>query len=219
MDFKLLINFLKELQNNNSKEWFDQNRTEYEALRKNWITYVGKVIDGLQSFDPSLNGLEPKACIFRINKDIRFSKDKTPYKTNFGAIMNRGGKKSLFSGYYLHIDPKEIFIAGGAYQPTPEHLAALRQEIDYNYEEFKAIASNKIATKNFGTIGGEKLVRPPKGYELDNPAIEYLKQKSFIWVKNYSVKELYSPTFIEEILLSYKAMKPLNDFINRCAEN
>jgi len=218
MDFAALAKFLDGLSKHNTKEWFDDHRKEYESLRKSWIDYVQGIIEGIQGFDPLLGPLEASKCIFRINKDIRFSKDKSPYKTNFGAIMNKGGKKEMFSGYYLHFDPKEIFVAGGAYQPTPELLAKLRQEIDYNFSEFKGIAESKEAKKRFHELGGEKLSRPPKGYELENPAIQYLKHKSFIWVQNFTLEEALSPKFKQEVLKSFKTMKPLNDFINRCID-
>lgn len=216
MEFKELNKFLKALSVNNHKEWFDAHRGEYEALRKEWIGYVQEMINGIHAFDPELGALEASKCIFRINKDVRFSKDKSPYKTNFGAIMNKGGKKELFSGYYFHFDPKEIFVAGGAYQPTPEHLAAIRQEIDYNWDEFKGIVTSKAAKKYFGTLSGDQLSRPPKSYTEDNPAIQYLKHKSFIWVRNFDLKDTLEPAFQKEVLKTFEAMKPLNDFINRC---
>jgi uncharacterized protein (TIGR02453 family) len=219
MDFKRLNTFLSGLSKNNSKVWFDENRTEYELLRVSWIEFIDSLLMDLQKFDSGLIGLEAKKCIFRINKDVRFSKDKSPYKTNFGAIMNPGGKKEMFSGYYFHFDPKEIFIAGGAYQPSPELLSNLRQEIDYNLNEFKSIVENKSLVKRFGKLQGEKLVRPPKGYELDNPAIEYLKFKSFILVQNFKLSDLTQSNFKVELLKSYEALKPFNDFINRCIPN
>jgi len=219
MDFKGLISFLSKLGSNNNKDWFNQNRKEYEALRANWIGFVDELIQSIQAFDPAIGMLDPKKCIFRINKDIRFSKNKSPYKTNFGVIITHGGKKEIFSGYYLHIDPKEIFIAGGSYQPPADMLSSIRQEIDYNFEEFNKIVSNKKCCSLFGELKGNKLSRPPKGYDLENPAINYLKHKGFIWVQNFKVKELYDPNFQKTIVESFKEMKPLNNFINRTIGN
>ncbi len=216
MNFKGLIKFLTALNDNNNKDWFDQNRKEYEELRKEWVVFVGTLIQAVQGFDSAISMLDPKKCIFRINKDIRFSKDKSPYKTNFGAIITPGGKKEMFCGYYLHIDPKEIFIAGGAYQPMPDLLAAIRQEIDYNFDEFSEIVSNKKAKTLFGDLQGDKLIRPPKGYEAENPAVAFLKHKGFIWVQNFKTTELYDTAFLEKITKSFEAMKPLNVFLNRC---
>lgn len=207
---------MEQLHENNNKEWFDQNRDTYDNLRKDWLAFVDIIINSIQRFDPSIGPLEAKNCIFRINKDVRFSKDKSPYKTNFGAIFNKGGKKEMTSGYYIHIDPKEIFLAGGAYQPGPELLSSIRQEIDYNFDEFKGIVECKKIDNLFNGISGDKLSRPPKGYSDDNPAISYLKHKGFILVKNISLKELYAENFEKDIILVFKEMKPLNDFLNRC---
>ena len=216
MDFKKLISFLEQLALNNNKDWFDQNRGIYSDLRTDWIQFVQELIGSIQTIDPSIGSVEAKNCIFRINKDVRFSKDKSPYKTNFGAIINKGGKKEMTSGYYIHIDPKEIFLAGGSYQPSPELLASVRQEIDYNFDEFKGIVEHKNVLKLFGPLGGEKLSRPPKGYTDDNPAISYLKHKSFILVKNISTKELFAKGFDKEVIQTFAEMRPLNDFLNRC---
>jgi uncharacterized protein (TIGR02453 family) len=216
MDFKKLISFLEELSLNNNKEWFEQNRPTYTGLRLDWLAFVEQLIASIQFVDPSIGSIEAKNCIFRINKDVRFSKDKSPYKTNFGAIINQGGKKEMTSGYYIHIDPKEIFLAGGAYQPSPELLSAIRQEIDYNLDEFKGIVESKGVLKLFGGVGGDKLSRPPKGYNLDNPAIDFLKHKSFILVKNLTTKELYSKNFENEVISIFSEMKSFNAFLNRC---
>jgi uncharacterized protein (TIGR02453 family) len=216
MDFKKLISFLEQLALHNNKDWFDQNRGTYTDLRTDWIQFVQDLIASIQAIDPSIGSIDAKNCIFRINKDVRFSKDKSPYKTNFGAIINKGGKKEMTSGYYIHIDPKEIFVAGGSYQPSPELLASVRQELDYNFDEFKGIVEHKNAVKLFGALNGEKLSRPPKGYTDDNPAISYLKHKSFIFVKNISTKDLFAKGFEKEVIHAFMEMKPLNDFLNRC---
>jgi uncharacterized protein (TIGR02453 family) len=218
MNFLALNSFLKDLSNNNNKDWFDQNKATYTLLRLDWIDFVQSLIDEIQSFDSTIGVLDAKKCIFRINKDVRFSKDKSPYKTNFGAIINKGGKKEMNSGYYIHFDPKEIFIAGGTYMPEPKLLAAIRQEIDYNLAEFEQIALNPKAVKIFGSLGGEKLVRAPKGYLEDNLAIEFLKHKSFLWTKNFSLKEASNDNFQTAVIEALSQMKPLNDFLNRCAE-
>lgn len=215
MDFKRLILFLTKLKVNNNKEWFDEHRSEYEWLRKEWIDFTGVLIKGIGIFDPPVLQLEPKSCIFRINKDIRFSKDKSPYKTNFGSGISPGGKKSFFAGYYFQVDPAEVFIAGGSFQPLPEQLAATRQEIDYNYKEFLSLVENKTVKKHFGKLSGETLARPPKGYDAENAAIDYLKHKSFLLLKNIPVKNLFEKNFEKNLLETCKAIKPLNDFLNR----
>ena len=218
MDFKNALQFLVKLKKNNNKEWFDKNKKEYDELRKEIILFVTGMIKNIQSFDPAMEGLEAKQCMFRINRDMRFSKDKSPYKTNFGLTFNRGGKSSFFAGYYLHIQPGGSFIAGGSYAPMPEHLAAIRQEIDYNFDEFKKILTNKEFKKYFGELSGEKLVRPPKGYELDNPAIEFLKHKQFLMWHSFDEKKLTEKDFEKYCTSVFKAMKPMLDFVNRAIE-
>jgi uncharacterized protein (TIGR02453 family) len=216
MDFIELHRFLTELRDNNHKEWFDLNRKRYELLRKDWILFVADLIQEIALFDPDFANLEAKDCIFRINKDIRFSKDKSPYKTNFGASINIGGKKEFVGGYYLHFAPDEMFVAGGIYMPSPQKLAAMRQEIDYNFEVFKKIVESKAALKRFVKLDGEKISRPPKGYDLDNPAIEYLKMKSFIWTENFKLEQFSKKSILKDLSKSFLEMKPLNDFIRNC---
>jgi uncharacterized protein (TIGR02453 family) len=216
MDFIELHRFLSELRDNNHKEWFDSHRKRYESLRADWIKFVDQLIQEIAIFDPDIAGLVAKDCIFRINKDIRFSKDKSPYKTNFGASINIGGKKEFVGGYYLHFAPDEMFAAGGIYMPSPQKLAAMRQEIDYNFEAFQKIVHSKASLKRFSKLDGEKLARPPKGYEADNPAIEYLKMKSFIWTEHFTLDQFAKKTLLKDLSKSYLEMKPLNDFIRNC---
>jgi len=215
MDIAALLKFLGELKKNNSKEWFDANRKTYESLRKDWIVLVDEIIAGIAAFDPEIATIKAKDCIFRINKDIRFSKDKSPYKTNFGASINIGGKKEFLRGYYFHLAPDEIFIAGGTYMPSAPALAAIRQEIDYNFDEFRLLVEDKKIVKRFGTLDGEKLSRPPKGYDAENPAIEYLKLKSLVLVQHLKQEELKPNSILKTILPSFEMMKPFNDFLRR----
>ena len=214
MDFKHLLDFLTRLNKNNNKEWFDANKKEYESLRKEWIDFVADCIQAFGAFDPAILELDPKKCIFRINRDVRFSKNKDPYKNNFGMSLSTGGKSSEFCGYYLHVQPGDCFIAGGAYQPMPDKLAAIRQEIDYNLDTFQKIVSGKTFKTQFGSLSGDKLSRPPKGYDADNPAVEYLKHKGFIAYRKVDDKTLLDKTFIKELVTSGKTMKPLIDFLN-----
>ncbi|MES2780688.1 MAG: DUF2461 domain-containing protein [Bacteroidota bacterium] len=213
MDFKHLLDFLTRLNKNNNKEWFDANKKEYEALRKEWIAFVADSIQAFGAFDPKLLALEPKQCIFRINRDIRFSKDKSPYKNNFGMSLTVGGKKDEFCGYYLHIQPGACFIAGGAYQPMPDKLAAIRQEIDYNFDSFKKIVTAKEFKAQFGALSGDKLSRPPKGYDAENPAVDYLKHKGFIAQKKLDDKTIMDKNNMKELVKSAKTMKPMIDFL------
>ena len=137
------IQFLKQLEKNNNKEWFDANRKKYETAKAEFAIFVQQVIDEFSKTDTTLASLKAKDCLFRINRDVRFAKDKSPYKTNIGAYFNAGGKKSMTAGYYLHIQPGKSFIGGGMYQPEAAALKKVRQEIDYNFDELKKIVGNK----------------------------------------------------------------------------
>lgn len=218
MDSKQLFKFLSELKKNNTKEWFDENRKVYEKLKKEMQVFVADLIQEISKWDESVADLEPKDCMFRINRDIRFSKDKSPYKTNFGAIITKGGKKSAHAGYYIHLEPGGEFLAGGSYMPQPDQLKAIRQEIDYNPEAFKKIISHKDFKSNFKQLEGDKLSSVPKGYDAENPMSEFLKHKSFLMMHRLTDKDVYAPDFKKNILKVFKAMKPLNDFLNNSLE-
>lgn len=178
MDFNALAGFLAELRQNNHKEWFDAHKPTYQHLRADFIDFVNALIEGAASIDPQLAGLQAKDCLFRINRDVRFSANKNPYKTNFSAYLSKGGKKYPGAGYYFHFEPQASFLAAGIWMPEPNLLKAIRQEIDYGWENFATLL--RQAEKNGLSMEGEKLARPPKGYEAENPAIEILKYKSFV---------------------------------------
>lgn len=213
------INFLKELKKNNSKEWFDNNRTKYLTAKENYLDFVTEVLHNLKSIDPTLQDIQPKNCVFRINRDVRFSANKNPYKTNFGASFSKGGKKIACAGYYFHLEPGECFIGGGYWMPMAEDLNKIRQEIDYNFDEFNKIINTKTFISAFGALDNkEKLVRPPKGYEKDNPALELLKLKNFIVMASIGDNELQDKKLIPKVISYFKAMKPLVDFLNRAID-
>ncbi len=213
------LTFLNNLKKNNNKIWFDEHRKQYNQAREDFLLLVGSLIKNIAAFDPPIGNLSAKECIFRINRDVRFSKDKTPYKNNMAGYFNKGGKKSNGAGYYLHIEPGKSFVAGGIWMPEPGVLANMRQEIDYNFEVWKSIVTNHSIRKIFTEgVKGEALTRPPKGYDESNPAIEYLKMKSFIISKPISDTTLRSKTVSKEVAKIFQAMKPMIDFINRAAE-
>ncbi|MEP3390274.1 MAG: DUF2461 domain-containing protein [Reichenbachiella sp.] len=213
MDLKPTIQFLKDLSANNNKEWFDTNRKTYEACRKQFLGLVQNIIDELAKFDPELTGVDPKKCVFRINRDIRFSKDKTPYKTNFGALMGANGKKTEGTGFYMHLAPEQNFAGGGIYMPPPETLAAIRQEIDYNPEGLKKLLESKDFKETFVDIKGDKLKTAPKGYPKDHPNIELLRLKSFYVIKEFSERELTSDGFFEGLVSTYKKAHEFNKYL------
>lgn len=216
------LQFLKQLAKNNNKEWFDANRKKYEAAKEDHIQSVQKILNEFSKADTSLSSLAAKDCLFRINRDIRFSKDKSPYKTNFGAYINANGKKSMNAGYYLHIQPGESFVGGGLYQPDAAALKKVRQEIDYNFDELKSIVGNKkfkaVYTKGISKDQDLSLSRPPKGYDENNPAIEYIKLKSFIAMAPLTDAQLTDKKFVATVVKAFEALHPVILFLNKALE-
>lgn len=195
------LQFLKALKKNNSKEWFDKNRKSYDAAKADFALFVQEVISQFSKKEPSISGLLAKNCMFRINRDVRFSKDKSPYKTNMGAYINSGGKKSILGGYYFHCEPGQAFMGGGLWMPMPPELGKIRQEIDYNYADFKKILNHKKFKTVYGDLSRSAeytLVRLPKGYAADNPAGEYLKLKSFVALTTINDTDLTSKELIKK---------------------
>ena len=205
------LKFLKDLKKNNNKPWFDAHRKEYEAAKKDFEQMIQAVIDRHGKTDKTISHLKAKDCLFRINRDIRFSKDKTPYKTNMGAYINRGGKKSLYGGYYFHCEPGQSFVGGGLWMPMPNELNKVRQEIDYNLAEFKKIIGSKKFKSVYNDVSRDAeytLSRVPKGYEADNPAAEYLKLKSFVAIAKVSDADLNSKEIVKKITTAFEALQP-----------
>ncbi len=210
------LRFLQALAEHNHKEWMDANKKWYEEERKQLITFTQALLDGLAADQPAFAAINPKDCLFRINRDIRFSKDKSPYKTNFGVYLNPEGKKSPKGGYYMHIADNSSFVGGGIWMPEAEHLKNIRQEIDYNWETFNDIISDKLFVNTFkGLNEDDKLSRPPKGYEAGNPAIDYLKLKSFTALKPLSNQDLSSDKLVKNCLDAFTTLKPLLEFLNK----
>jgi uncharacterized protein (TIGR02453 family) len=210
MDFKALIAFLAQLSENNAKSWFDEHRSDYERLRGAWIAFVGQVIDGISQFDPSVGIVSPKDALFRINRDIRFSKDKRPYKTTFSAAICSQGRNSGLPVYYFHVtEAGELLIAGGVYMPDPATLARIRKHIAEHPERLSAVLADPAFTATFGTIGGERLKRPPQGYDETTPHIEFIKLKSFTADVEPHDWLARSDTQAEEIAAGCRAMFPL----------
>jgi uncharacterized protein (TIGR02453 family) len=210
------LKFLKNLGKNNTKEWFDEHKPDYQDAKADYESIVQQLIDGLAKQDAAVTGLQIKDCVFRIYKDVRFSKDKTPYKTNMGAAFSPGGRKSPRPGYYFHLEPGGAsFAGGGLWMPEAAVLKKVRQEIDYNFAEFQQIISNKEFIKYFGKIEGEALKTVPQGYQPDNPAIAYLKLKSFTVWHAFSDDECTQPALVREILKVFAVMQPFVKFLDR----
>jgi uncharacterized protein (TIGR02453 family) len=208
--------FLHDLVLNNDRLWFADNRSRYEEARRNFETFIQAILDEIMKFDPIYRGLDAKNCIFRINRDTRFSHDKSVYKTNFGAFMVRGGRKNgdKYPGYYLHIEPGASFVAGGAYIPPTPWLNAIRERISENGEKLTAIVNTREYKKYFSGLEGESLKVPPRGYSKDHPHIDLIKMKSFLAERNYSDAEVLAEDFFDTVSGAFRAMKPLNDFLS-----
>jgi uncharacterized protein (TIGR02453 family) len=214
---KNTIDFLKSLKKNNNKPWFDANKKTYEEARTAFTDSITQIIAIIARIDPEIANLTAKECMFRINRDVRFSKDKRPYKHNMSAYFNKAGKKGNGAGYYVHIEPGQSFIAAGIWMPEPGDLTKIRQEIDYNFAEWKKMTGSTAFKKQFenGIDTSNSLVRPPKGYDEDNPAIEFLKLKSFVASRPFTDAEVMSREFADGLYKSFKAIKPLVSFLNR----
>lgn len=216
------LSFLKNLKKNNVKEWFDANRKSYDAARADFIQLIDAVVKIQGKKDEDIVSLTAKDCVFRINRDIRFSKDKTPYKTNLAAGFARGGKKSVYAGYYLHIEPgNNSLVGGGVWSPEADVLKKVRQEIDYSFDEFSNIIHSKAFKNQYGDLYKDKevlLSRPPKGYDENNKAIEYLKLKSFVAMKPLKDEELTNENAVKNITDALAALQPLLLFLNAAIE-
>lgn len=215
------INFLKKLKANNHKDWMDANRDAYLDAKADFETFTAALLQAVAKNDPSIAHLQPKDCTFRINRDVRFSKNKDPYKTNMACYITKGGKKASFAGYYCHVEPGKSFMAGGIWMPEAAVLKKLRQEIDYNFDDFKKIVKAKKFAASYGDLergDGVALSRPPKGYEVDNPAIEYLKLKSFIFSTPLEDKMLTDKGLVKHLAGLFSTLKPFIDFLNMGVE-
>ena len=210
------LQFLKALKKNNNREWFEKNRPKYENAKQDYLAFVTEVLDGMKLKDKTLHFLEPKQCVFRIHRDARFSKNKDPYKTNFGASFSLGAKKIDTAGYYFHLEPGACFIGGGFWFPMAPELNKIRQEMDYCFKEFKSIINAKKFKNNYGVLNEtDKLVRPPKGYEPNNPAIEYLKLKNFTATMEITDADVLNKNLVKKVISSFEALSPLVHFLNK----
>lgn len=216
-----ILQFLKDLKANNNRDWFLDNKKRYEGVKKEYHQLTAELLDCMKPLDPSLELLEVKNCVFRINRDIRFSKDKTPYKTHLGIWLSSGAKNAETAGYYLQIDAENPFVGGGIYCPQPEQIQKIRKEINFFYDDLVALTSNQDFVSIYKMLNRDEnstLKNPPRGYEKDHPAIEFLKLKSYTATQKIPVQLLTQKDFIPLMAQKMIALKPLNDFINRALE-
>jgi uncharacterized protein (TIGR02453 family) len=218
---KEAVQFIEDLKKNNNTEWMHANKKRYEAFKKDYHLFIASVLDNMKPLDKSLEPLEVKNCTFRINRDIRFAKDKSPYKTNIGVWMTTNKNRKNSPGYYIHFEKGGSFIAGGVWCPEVEELKKIRKEIAFFYDDLENIVHNKDFKKEYIEITREEsnvLKKAPKGYEPDHPAIEFLKLKSFTATQKIEDKLFTDPDFSEKIATKLITLKPFNDFLNRALE-
>jgi uncharacterized protein (TIGR02453 family) len=213
------LQFLRDLKENNNREWFGAHKKEYEAARRNTDALVLDLTGRLARIDPSIGMPELKECTFRIYRDVRFSPDKSPYKTHFGIYVAKGGRKSILPGYYLHIEPGASMMAGGVYMPEPGILKSIRNEIYFNSAEFRGIIGDPGFVRIFGQIDPfDKLKKAPKDFPADYPDIELLKYKSYTVFHYVTDEQLLASSFTGYAESVYKTMVPFQDFLRRAIE-
>jgi uncharacterized protein (TIGR02453 family) len=212
---ELILKFLKDVAKHNNRDWFEKNKPKYLEAKLSFEDFLEAFHNELLKFDDGLAGLNPRKLGFRIYRDVRFSKDKRPYKVNMGAGFSPGGKMMQEPGYYIHIEPgNKSFLAAGLYMPDSANLAKVRQEIDYNSKNFLKILTDKKLKKYFNGLDDfDKVKTAPKGYPKDHPHIDLLKNKSFIASHHFTDVEVKNKKFVFKVAEVSKAIKPLNDFL------
>lgn len=212
------LKFLEELGNNNNREWFDAHRDNYQAAKEDFESFVTAMKNEMLPLIPRLEEQQAKNMIFRVFRDVRFSKDKTPYKAHFSAYFSQGGRKWPGAGYYIHIQPGASFAAAGIWMPEGPLLKNIRQEIDYDYPAFQDILGEASFKKKFNKISGETLQKVPAGYEATNPAADYLKMKSFIADTAIGDGEVLRKDFVKKLATVFATAAPFVNFMNRAME-
>ncbi len=203
------INFYSDLRENNNRPWFQEHKGRYELVKEESKDFLGNVEDTMNKHDDI-----ERSKIFRIYRDVRFSKDKTPYKTSISMSFHRR-KPALRGGYYVQITPDDqSFIAAGFWNPEPSDLKLIRQNIDFDYQNFRKAINTPSLAKVWGKVQGDQVKTSPKGYSKDHPAIDLLKHKQFIFTKAYSDHDVTSPAFVEDISKSFRAIRPFFDYMS-----
>jgi len=204
------LDFLSDLKKNNQREWYHANKDRFKDAQQNFVDFVAMLLFRISEFDAEMIGTEPKSCLFRIYRDIRFSKDKTPYKTWFSAGMNPGGRKRMGAGYYISVNPEGSYIAGGVWHPDKDTLSGIREYIVGWPNQFESIVNDKGFKATFGELGGDRLKVAPKGYAKDHPQIEWLRYKDFIVSRAMSNTDLQSDRCLD---ISYDVYQQMAEFI------
>lgn len=218
---KEALHFLEDLIANNNTEWMHANKKRYDEYKKEYHNFIASLLAELKPLDKSLEPLEVKNCTFRINRDIRFSKDKSPYKTNMGAWFSQNRNRKNSPGYYIHFEKGKSFIAGGVWCPEPNELKQIRREIAFYHEDLEKIVNNPTFKKEFKELSREEnnvLKKAPKDFDPNHPAIEFLKLKSYTASHKIDDSLFTDPDFSKKIAQQLITLKPLNDFLSRALE-
>lgn len=211
-----ILTFLEDLARNNSRDWFNGNKKLYQESLESFREFINVILNGIAQTDPSLGDLQAKDCIFRIYKDIRFSKDKTPYKTHFGGWMAKGGRKSTDAGYYFHLEPGNSFMAAGVWMPPKEQLLLIRQEILYRPDSYFSVINDPAISKGYERGGKEDMLKKgPAGFPKDFEFLEEIKYKHYIFSRQYADKDVLKKGFAESVVDDYKGLYPLVDYLNQ----
>jgi uncharacterized protein (TIGR02453 family) len=205
--------YLYDLKNNNTREWFHANKKRYDKVKTDFEETIQELINSIGEFE-NMEGVQVKHCNYRIARDVRFTLNKDPYKTWLSASFSEGGRKSGKMDFYLHISKDESFLGGGMYSPTPEQLASLRQEIDYNVNALKSIIYEPNFVKIFGEAEGEAVKSAPKGYSKEHPEIELLRKKQLFYWHKFTLEEVKSPDFVKNVTEVCRTLKQFLDFLN-----
>ena len=206
------FDFLKDLENNNNREWFATHKPRYEKEHKAVIAFADELLANMSTHD-NIETASGKASLFRIYADTRFSKDKAPYKTHFGMRFSRA-TDALRGGYYFHLQPGHNFSGGGFFAPNPDDLKRIREDIAFNYEEWKEILSEPGFVKTFGEMRGDQVKTAPKGFDKDHSAIDLLRYKQFIFRHNFTDEEVLAPDFALKLSNTFKQLRPFFDYMS-----
>lgn len=220
MDFPRLTTFLADLAENNRREWFEANRPEYQALRDQFTAFVGEVIERTADFDERVRWKDPRDCLFRIYRDVRFSADKSPYKTTFSAYVSEQNRRGAPPGYYLEVDEKGVLLAAaGIWMPPADVLARLRASLAEHPERFERVLRSRGFRKAFGALQGDRLTRPPRGYTAETPLIEHIKLKSYIVWRETDARGMAHADALAHVVDSFRTARPLVDWVRRVLES
>ncbi|RLD45902.1 MAG: DUF2461 domain-containing protein [Bacteroidetes bacterium] len=214
IQLKRVFDFIETIEKNNNREWYTDNKSFYLDAKNDFEEFLEFVGNQLEIIDPSFHFTKAKDYTFRIYRDVRFSKNKAPYKNHFGAFLANGGRKSPMAGYYIHLEPGASFIGGGVYRPDKDYLKVIRQEMYYSFKDYEKIVLNDSFKEYFPTLMPDKLKTGPRDFPKDCDAIEWLKYKSFAVGHSISKEEIVSANFAKDVINGFSTLKPMNDFLN-----